>query len=620
MVYEGRATRSVGGWRVKALRFAFIAGVGVIVVRLFLLQVAEAAWYRAISESQHAMVEELVPTRGTVYVKDAGDETEYAVATNEPRAFVYADPRLVTEPVNTGMAIAKILQLEGWEGTTANDEPRTTNSETMEISGDTVGATAPRQEDVPPVPTATQILIERLSKTDDPYEPVARDVAQGALDAIVALNLPGIDYILEDDRAYPETGFGGQVLGFLGKKEDGSRVGMYGVEGYFNDFLSGVKGSLYSQADASGRWIGVGARSFTPAVDGGDVLLTIDRTVQYMACKMLRDGVTKFDADGGALVIVDPPTGRVLAMCGAPDFDPNDYGNVDDAVVYNNGAIFTPYEPGSIFKPLTMAGAVDAGAVTPNSTFDDTGSVVVDDYTIRNSDLKAHGVVTMTEVLDESLNTGMVYIMRKMGRDVLTDYVERFGFGTLSGVDLSTEAPGTIDALHEAAEVYAATASFGQGITVTPLQVVMAYAAIANGGALMQPYVVDEMRYPDGTVEKTQPKKVRTVVTEKTATTIGAMMVSVVENGHGKRAGVKGYYIAGKTGTAQVAGNGGYLAGVTNGSFAGFGPVGDPKFAMIVKLENPKTVEWAESSAAPIFGQIADFLVDYYGIAPERSL
>lgn len=616
MVYEGRATRSVGGWRVKAVRFAFMAGVGVIVVRLFVLQVAEAAWYRAVSESQHAMVEELVPTRGTVYVKDAGDDTEYAVATNEPRAFVYADPRLVTEPVNTGMAIAKILQLEGWEW------ERGVRPEDFNVRLDGGLDTQSESEVVslePDEPTATQVLIGRLSKTDDPYEPVARDVAQGALDAIVALNLPGIDYILEDDRAYPEKGFGGQVLGFLGKREDGSRVGMYGVEGYFNDFLSGVKGSLYSQADASGRWIGVGARSFTPAVDGGDVLLTIDRTVQYMTCKMLRDGVTRFDADGGALVIVDPSTGRVLAMCGAPDFDPNDYGNVDDAVVYNNDAIFTPYEPGSIFKPLTIAGAIDSGAITPNSTFDDTGSVVVDDYTIRNSDLKAHGVVTMTQVLDESLNTGMVYIMRKMGRDVLTDYVERFGFGTLSGVDLSTEAPGTIDALYETAEVYAATASFGQGITVTPLQVVMAYAAIANGGALMQPYVVEEMRYPDGTVEKTQPKKVRTVLSEKTATTVGAMMVSVVENGHGKRAGVKGYYIAGKTGTAQVAGNGGYLEGVTNGSFAGFGPVGDPRFAMIVKLENPKTVEWAESSAAPIFGQIADFLVDYYGIAPERS-
>ncbi len=598
--------RGGGGWRVKALRFAFLAGVCVIVIRLFVLQVAEAGWYRALSEGQHAMVEELVPTRGNMYVRDAGDATEYAVATNEPRAFVYADPRLVTEPVNTAKAIAKILQMEGWEtyGVAVSD---TASDLLMEETGEVE-------------PTDTEILVERLQKVDDPYEPVARDVSQEDLEEITTLNLPGIAYILEDDRAYPENGFGGHVLGFLGQSDEGTRVGMYGLEGYFNDFLSGIAGSLYSETDASGRWVGVGARSFTPAVDGGDLLLTIDRTVQYMACKMLRDGVERFDADGGSLVIVEPSTGRVLAMCNVPDFDPNDYGNVDDVRVYNNSSIFDPYEPGSIFKPITMAAAIDTGAVTPNTLFDDTGSVQVDDYTIKNSDLKAHGVVTMTEVLDESLNTGMVFVMRTMGREVFTDALKRFGFGTLTGIALSTEAPGTLDALDEYAEVYAATASFGQGITVTPLQMVMSYAAIANGGKLMEPYVVEEMRHPDGTVETHMPKVIRQVLTQKTATTVGAMLVSVVEHGHGKRAGVPGYYIAGKTGTAQVAGDGGYLKNVTNGSFAGFGPVGNPRFAMIVKLDNPKTVEWAESSAAPIFGQIADFLLEYYDVAPERSL
>lgn len=596
----------------KTLRFGFLAGIAVIVVRLSVLQVAEASWYRALSEGQHAIYEELVPTRGSIYVKDRGDETEYAVATNEPRAFVYADPRLVLEPINTGKAIAKVLQLEGWDDDQVTSAAGTEGGIPLEATTD--GETEAIEQ------TETEILIERLSKLDDPYEPVARDVSQDKLDAILSQNLAGIDYILEDVRTYPENGFGGHVLGFLGHDGDSGRQGLYGIEGYFNDFLAGVTGALYSETDASGRWIGVGARSFTPAVDGGDVLLTIDRTVQYMACGMLRDGVARFQADGGALVIIHPSTGRVLAMCSVPDFDPNDYGNVDDVRVYNNTAIFEAYEPGSIFKPIAMAAAVDIGAVTPNTTFEDTGSVQVDDYTIKNSDQKAHGLVTMTDVLDESLNTGMVWIMRKMGRDVLAEYIARFGFGNLTGIELSTEAPGTIDALGEAAEVYAATASFGQGITVTPLQIAAAYAAIGNGGALMQPYVVEEMRYPDGTVETRQPKKIRQVLSQKTATTLGAMLVSVVENGHGRRAGVPGYYIAGKTGTAQVAGQGGYLAGVSNGSFAGFGPVGNPQFAMVVKLENPKTVEWAESSAAPIFGQIADFLLEYYDIAPERPL
>jgi cell division protein FtsI/penicillin-binding protein 2 len=605
MAYQHNVENGIGSWRIKALRFFFLLLIVGICVRLFVLQVVEASWYQTWSQSQHEISEELVATRGSVYVQDYGDETEYAVATNESRAVVFANPSLIKEPINTGLAIAKILQLAGW---------------------DIYGVVAPVVVvDPAEIPlsvelTETEKLITRLSKIDDPYEPVARDVKQAQLDAILALQAPGIDYVLRDARTYPEKNFGGQMLGFLGQKDDGSRLGMYGLEGFWNDFLAGRTGSSYAQGDAAGNWTGVGARKVMPAVDGGDLLLTIDRTAQYIACKMLREGVDQFQADSGSLVIVEPSTGRILVMCGAPDFDPNNYGNVSNAVDYNNQAIFEPYEPGSVFKPLVMAAAIDIGAVSPNTTFNDSGEVKVDDYTIRNSDLKAHGLVTMTDVLDESLNTGMVWVMKKMGRDTMENYIKKFHFGALGGVELATEAAGTIAALDEQAEVYAATASFGQGITVTPLQLASAYAAVANGGALMKPYVVEEVRYTDGTVDKRKAEKVEQVLTPATATTVGAMLVSVVENGHGKRAGVKGYYIAGKTGTAQVAGNGSYLAGVTNGTFAGFGPVNDPKFAMVIKLNNPKTVEWAESSAAPIFGQIAGFLLDYYDIAPTRSL
>lgn len=614
MSYHDRlAARGTSGWRLRALRFFFVLLGCLVGVRLFFLQVVEAAWYRALSEGQHAVYEELVPVRGSVYVKDYGDDTEYAVATNEPRAFVYADPRLVTQPINVGRDIAKVLQLEGWDTYDADAGWKA-------VAAPAVDPNAPDAvvETPPPERNATGVLIDRLSKTDDPYEPIARDVSQDQLDQILALDVDGIGYLLEDARTYPEDHFGGHVLGFLGHDSEGARKGYYGIEGYFDEFLAGRSGSLYAESDATGRWIGVGARSFTPAVDGGDVLLTIDRTVQYMACNMLAEGVRRFEADGGALIIIEPSTGRVLAMCGAPDFDPDDYGNVDDGSVYNNPAIFEAYEAGSVMKAFTVAAALDQELVTPNTTYEDTGSVQVDDYTIHNSDLKSHGVVSMTTALDESLNTGMVWLMRKMGRDTLEEYLGNFGFGQLTGVELATESPGTLAALDEDAEIYAATASFGQGITVTPLQIAAAYGAMANGGALMQPYIVEEIRHPDGTVETRQPSKVRQVLSQKAATTIGAMLVSVVENGHGKRAGVAGYYIAGKTGTAQVAGNGGYLEDVTNGSFAGFGPVGDPRFAMVVKLENPKTVEWAESSAAPIFGEIAEFLLGYYDVPPER--
>jgi cell division protein FtsI (penicillin-binding protein 3)/stage V sporulation protein D (sporulation-specific penicillin-binding protein) len=320
------------------------------------------------------------------------------------------------------------------------------------------------------------------------------------------------------------------------------------------------------------------------------------------------------------VVIIQPSTGKIIAMCNVPDFDPNDYGNVENISVYNNAAIFDAYEPGSVLKPIVMSAALDAGVVSPTETYEDAGEVKIDEYTIRNSDLKAHGIQTMTEVLEKSLNTGMIYVMRQMGGEIMTRYLENYGFGTLSGIELDSESEGVKDALYNDAEIYYATASYGQGITATPLQIALAYGAMANGGWLMKPYIVEEKRYNDGTVEETQPQRVRQVINEKSATTIGAMMVSVVENGHGKYAQVDGYYIAGKTGTAQVAKKDGvgYEENKTIGSFAGYGPVENPQFAMVVRIDYPKTTQWGESTAAPIFGEVAEFILDYLEIPPTR--
>ncbi|KKW29397.1 MAG: Peptidoglycan glycosyltransferase [Candidatus Uhrbacteria bacterium GW2011_GWD2_52_7] len=651
----GLRKRGMGsGRRLSALRFFFVGFCGVIVIRLFILQVVSASFYTALAEGQYSLYEELVPERGEIYVKDEGDETEYSAATDEPRAFVFADPRRVTDPKTTAIRIARAL---GWEGIedyehqqliaelaaagrndevaallaidqeqcAQEDESQAESLATADEGVDDVTVADP----VPPCVTeasdeqnqVTQ-LIERLSKQDDPYEPVARNVEQSALDRLLELEIDGLSYVLEDARAYPERGLGGHLFGFVGRDEEGKPVGRYGLEGYFEDFLAGSAGSLYSQADGAGRWIGVGDRSFAPAIDGGDLLLTIDRHVQYTACGMLRNAVERFSADGGALVIVEPSTGAIIAMCGAPDFEPSEYAQVDDISVYNNPTIFTAYEPGSIFKPFTLAAGIDSGAITPNTLFTDTGSVRLDDRTIRNAADHVYGLVDMTTALEESVNTAMVYAMMQTGKDVFTEYVRNFGFGTITGVTLNSEVAGTTESLDKSGDIFAATASFGQGITVTPLQVAMAYAAIANGGVLMEPYVVEEMRYPDGTVEAQTPTKVRQVISSTTATTVAAMLVSVVEEGHGKRAGVPGYWIAGKTGTAQIAKNGVYSATEFNGSFAGFGPVQDPRFAMIVKIENPKSenILYAESTAAPVFGEIADYLLEYYAVAPDRPV
>lgn len=634
-------------------------------IRLFVLQMVQAQYWQDVASGQYSLYETLTPERGKITVHDFDDAVPYDVATNEPRAKIEVDPRKITDPVDAGKRLATAL---GWDGVEAYDrhaliasleaQGKQSDADALQAMGvcavsvAPIVPVAPVVETVPsdadatdavvvpdpvPVPPLVPVvsdactteekavakietLIARLRKHDDPSEPVAQNVEADALDRVLALKLDGISYVLKDARSYPEKGFGGQVLGFVGRDDRDAPIGEYGLEGYFNDFLAGKPGEIASQADSSGSWIGVGSRAYTPAIDGGSLVLTIDRTVQYTACKMLKEGVDRYHADSGVLVIVEPSTGRVLAMCGVPDFDPNTYSKVDDVVAYNNQAIFTPYEPGSIFKPFTIAAGIDTGVITPNSTFNDPGFVKIDDRTIRNAANKAHGLITMTTALDESVNTALVWSMQQAGRDVFTQYVKDFGFGTLTGIPLKTEAPGTIASLDKAGQVYAATASFGQGITVTPLQIAMGYAAIANGGALMQPQIVDEMHYADGTVDKMMPKKVRQVMSEKSSATLGGMLVSVVENGHGKRAKVPGYWIAGKTGTAQIAQNGVYSDTAFNGSFAGFGPVESPKFAMIVKIENPKAdnIMYAESTAAPVFGEIAKFLTEYYRIVPTR--
>ncbi len=571
-------------WRVEAFLFGMLAFATVIVLKLFVIQVLDHEAYSALANGQHELFQKLYPERGKVFVHDDKDGNLVPVITNQQLAFIYADPRYVKDATATAKSIGGLLHM--------TDEQ-------------------------------IQTLEERFSRTTDPYEPIQHGISKNIVDQIDAMKLPGILSVLEPSRLYPEEMMSGQVLGFLGSSKDGKPTGKYGIEGYFNKELSGTEGFLKSDHDIAGRMIAVGDHVFQPAKNGSDIVLTLDRTIQFKACSTLQATVLKHGSDGGSIIIVDPNTGRILAMCGAPDYDPNHFNQVKNINDFNNPSIFGSYEPGSVFKAITMASAVDVGAVTPSTTFEDTGMAMVDGWPkpIRNAEDKKYGVVDMTTVLEDSINTGMIFSMRKMGSDIFSNYVKKFGFGKITGVELETESPGNISSLDKKSEIYRATASFGQGISVTPLQVVMAYAAMANGGVLKKPYIVDEIRHPDGTVEKRSPQDVAQVISPKTSRTIGAMLVSVVEHGHGKRAGVPGYYIGGKTGTAQVASaNGGYSEDNTIGSFAGFGPVEDPKFAMIVRIDHPRDVQWAESTAAPFFGEMAQFLLQYFEVPPIRTI
>jgi len=577
-------SRSRRDARVEAFRLFILFFAVVIGVKLFVLQIIDHGFYQALASGQHEILRELIPERGDVFIHDYKDETLVPLATNQRLAFIYADPRKIKEPDEIAEALGEIF---------GYDEEK------------------------------ILALEKRLDQPNDPYEPIERQVSDEILDQVIALEFSGIFYTRELSRLYPEQGVGGHVIGFVGSDESGNKAGRYGIEGYFNQILAGTPGFLRSERDIAGRLIAVAERSLEPAIDGADIVLTIDRTIQFKACSSLLAAVTKHGADSGSIIILDPKTGKIFAMCAVPDFDPNHYSQVESIDQFNNPVIFDSYEPGSVFKPMTMAAAVDVNAVTPATHFTDVGSVMVDGWPkpLGNAEGKVYGDVDMTQVLEDSINTGMIFSMRAMGQQTFVDYVKRFGFGQKTDVELETEATGNISSLEKSSEIYSATATFGQGITVTPLQIAMAYSAIANGGMLKKPQIVDEIRYTDGTVEKRTPQDVAQVIDEKTSRMLGAMLVSVIEHGHGKRAGVPGYYIAGKTGTAQVARTDGigYSNDYTIGSFAGFGPVEDPKFTMVVRIDNPRDVVWAESTAAPLFGEMAQFLLQYFEVPPVRK-
>lgn len=548
----------------------------IIIFRLFVLQIVRGEKYSEMATGKHSIYTELESKRGDVLVKESGSDTTYPVATNQTLYLVYAEPSKIQNKTYTAKILAENLSL---------DEK-----------------------------VVFQNLYENI-----PYKVIAHYVPAETMEKIKNFKLAGVGFGDETKRIYPEKGFGGQILGFMGS--NGTEIsGRYGLEGYFDKDLAGKSGFLKAEKDALGRLIPWGNQKVDQAVDGTDLVLTIDRGIQVYICDKIKQGVAEFKADEGEIVVMDPQTGKILAMCAYPDYDPNNYNKETNQAVFNNPTIFNQYEPGSVFKAITMAAGIDMKLVSPETTYTDEGSVFIKPFTIKNSDLKANGVQTMTQVLEKSLNTGAIYVARLLGPQKFFEYVKNFGFGNLTGVELDGEALGDISSLAKRGEIWSATASFGQGISVTSIQMLNAFNVLANGGKLMKPYIVDKMIDASGVAREIQPTAIRQVISSRASTLLRGMLTSVVENGHGKKAGVPGYYVAGKTGTAQVSkkGGGGYEKGNVVGSFIGFAPADNPVFSMLVKMDNPKTVQWAESSAAPIFGEIAKFLLNYYKVPPER--
>ena len=571
--------RSTGSDRIHFVLIAMSVFAGIIGMRVFFLSVIQHGNYVELAQAQHALEQTIQPVRGTIFTTSQIDASKkIPIASNRTYGLLYAVPEDVINKEQTADALIGVLP---------------------DLKKDDI--------------------VAKMNKPKDLYEELAHKLSEEQRTTIDKLNLKGIYITDEQVRYYPENSIGAQMIGFVGFKGD-DRIGQYGIEGAMEKYLAGQKGYVKADRDTGGRWIVTGTQEFKDAQDGSNLVLTVDDTIQFTACTKLDEAVKKHGADSGSVIIMNPTTGAILAMCTSPSFNPNEYNKVDSISIYENQVVTGAYEPGSVFKGLTMSAAINEGKVTPDTTYEDSGEEKIASFTIRNSDGKANGIQTMTQVLEKSLNTGAIFAMRQLGPKLFTTYVQKYGFGEKTGVDVQGEAAGNISNLKLPGEIFSATASFGQGITVTPLQLVAAYAAIANGGQLLKPYIIQEIDHPDGKKDVTQPQTVRQVISSDTASTIGAMLVNVVENGHGTRAGVEGYWVAGKTGTAQVksTSGGGYDPSATIGTFAGFAPVSNPVFAMVVRIDHPRDVTYAESSAAPLFGDIAKFLLHYLQIAPDR--
>lgn len=560
----------------------FFVLVGIISVRLFSLMILQHGEYKALAEGQHILKTILVPERGRIYVQDPQSESGiYAIADSEEKDLIYSVPEQVKNPEEVATKIAPILGM--------------------------------KKDDV----------LEKVSKPNDRYEPLLHKASEAQVEAARKLELTGIYFSKENWRVYPEKNSTAHLTGFLGFSADGTaRVGQYGIEQYFNESLAGVAGYLRTEKDGAGRWITIGERILEPAKDGYDVVLTIDKNIQYVACSKLQTAVNKHGAKKGSVIIMNPKTGAVLALCNYPDYDPNEYSDAN-IESYFNSAVSEEWEPGSVFKTFSLGAAIDNGKITPNTVYHDSGCIKVGNYPapICNSDRKLQNRdVDMNFVLAESLNTGSTYAVQQIGNEVWYEYVKNLGFGKKTDIELSGESAGSIKNIAELKDIYSATSSFGQGILVTPLQLITGYAAVANGGALMKPYIVEKITNHQGVEKISSPQKIRTIFSPQTAQVLSAMLVNVVDKGHSKQAAVKGYFIAAKTGTAQIAkaGGAGYDETRHNDTLVGFGPITDPAFIMLTKINEPKDVPWAEGSAAPLFGEIADWLVDYLKIPPDR--
>lgn len=583
-ISRGRMTRST------IILWGLFAILGIFILRLFYLQVIRHDFY--VSRAREVQVQPLTiqPTRGELYVFDGRDIVP--IVLNEKVYTVVADPVSVKNPKAVAGKLRAIIGgnlVKDFESLLRDDSKRVR------------------------------------------YAVLARNVNRTQAELIKKEAMTGIGLQQTNRRVYPEGSLAAQTLGYV--NSDG--IGQYGLEGALNDRLKGQPGMLQTVTDVSNIPLTIGESDINkPAVDGDDVVMTIDRTVQLHAETILKQGLDSAKATKGSIIVMDPNDGSVKAMANYPSYDPGNYSKVEDYGLFQNNIVSLPYETGSVIKVLTMGAGLDSGAVTVNSTFpDSSGCTQVDDRKICNVEEDPRSVsATMLDTLRYSLNTGVVHIAKQMGggsinrkaRDTLYHYYhDQYRFGQLTGIEQAGEAPGTIIAPDKAEgnNVRYANMTFGQGMDLTMVQTVVAFSAEINGGTYYQPRVVAGVRQADGRLTKKDPVVLKeNVISPSASDQVRDMIWQGRKTGFFGKFDRDGYKIGGKTGTSQVIdrATGEYSDQNSIGSYLGFGGVERPEYVIMVKVENSRAGGYEGTTAAgPIFNNMSNWMIDYLQLKPE---
>lgn len=568
------------GTRLSLLLILFwFIGLAVL-FRLFYWQVLAADELVAAAEKQHLISFEIPARRGRILANDG-----FPLVTNQESFLVYASlPELEEPPQKLASQISPFLA---------------SPSAQLEVE---------------------EMIKERLSREDLVWVPIKHRVDRLTKEKIEALGLAGLGFETEEKRDYPEGSSSAHLLGFVGSDVSGRDKGYFGLEGFYDWQLRGRPGKVSQERDAFGRPILIGGFGQENSEDGRDLVLFLDRAVQFVVEKKLQEGIEKYGAKAGSAVVMDSQTGGILAMASYPNYDPAEFTQFDKET-YKNPVVADLFEPGSILKPLMMAAALNEEAVTPQTKCDQCqGPREIGEDTISTFNDEYHPDSTMIEVLEHSDNVGMVFVGEKLGKDKAYQYLEDFGLGEKTEIDLEEETSAQLRPKRQWSEVDWATVNFGQGIALTRIQMVRAFSALANQGKLLKPLVVKKILTEEGEIE-IHSQMIRQVIKPATARVITEMLVSTTEKSplHYPRDRISElapYRIAAKSGTAQIAIGGEYDPEKTIASVIGFAPADNPRFTVLVTLTEPTAAPWGSDTAGPIFFQILKELLLYYGIQP----